>query len=167
MSSKRAQRLLSAIQEEEDPEFQIAPMIDMLLVLLIFFMSITTTNVMLKDKFVILPPAKNGKNPEKATDVGETIINVRWAEGRRSGGDIWIDDQPVGLQLLSIELARRKAAFLKVNPRAKYRVLVRADGRVQYRFTQDLLRECATAGISAITFAVLQGGDYTQPGGGS
>jgi biopolymer transport protein ExbD len=31
---------------EEDPEFQIAPMIDILLVLLVFFMSISSTQVL-------------------------------------------------------------------------------------------------------------------------
>ena len=34
------------VDPETDPEFQIAPMIDILLVLLVFFMSISTTEVL-------------------------------------------------------------------------------------------------------------------------
>ena len=41
----------------DEPEFQIAPMIDVLLVLLIFFMSITTLRVERMDKTVNLPVA--------------------------------------------------------------------------------------------------------------
>jgi biopolymer transport protein ExbD len=43
---------------EGEPEFQVAPMIDVLLVLLIFFMSITSSQVLKVDKNISLtwPP---------------------------------------------------------------------------------------------------------------
>ena len=41
--------------ESGEPEFQIAPMIDVLLVLLIFFMSITSAEVLKVDKNIVLP----------------------------------------------------------------------------------------------------------------
>ena len=47
---------------EIDPEFQIAPMIDILLVLLVFFMSISTTEVLKANKDVTLPVAKEAKD---------------------------------------------------------------------------------------------------------
>ena len=40
-----------------EPEFQVAPMIDVLLVLLIFFMSITSAQVLKVDKNISLPVA--------------------------------------------------------------------------------------------------------------
>ena len=43
---------------EEDPEFQIAPMIDILLVLLVFFMAISSTEVLQTNDKVRLPVAK-------------------------------------------------------------------------------------------------------------
>ena len=42
---------------EGEPEFQVAPMIDVLLVLLIFFMSITSSQVLKVDKNISLPVA--------------------------------------------------------------------------------------------------------------
>ena len=52
---------------EGEPEFQVAPMIDVLLVLLIFFMSITSSQVLKVDKNISLPVASNGvKRDDKA-----------------------------------------------------------------------------------------------------
>ena len=48
-----------------EPEFQIAPMIDVLLVLLIFFMSITSAQVLSIDKEIQLPVAEDAKKKEK------------------------------------------------------------------------------------------------------
>ena len=50
---------------EEDPEFQIAPMIDILLVLLVFFMSISSTEVLQTNDKVKLPIAKDAKDKDK------------------------------------------------------------------------------------------------------
>ncbi|MGH8046170.1 MAG: ExbD/TolR family protein, partial [Chthoniobacterales bacterium] len=44
-----------------EPEFQVAPMIDVLLVLLVFFMMITSAQVLKVDQTIKLPVAKNGK----------------------------------------------------------------------------------------------------------
>ena len=61
-----------------EPEFQIAPMIDVLLVMLIFFMSITTTQVLKVDKAVQLPVAPNAIKRDQTRS--EAIVNVRWDE---------------------------------------------------------------------------------------
>ena len=50
---------------EEDPEFQIAPMIDILLVLLVFFMSISSTEVLQSNRDIQLPVAADGKSASK------------------------------------------------------------------------------------------------------
>ena len=62
---------------EEDPEFQIAPMIDILLVLLVFFMSIASTEVLQSNQEIALPIAKDGKAASK-NNPGQVIINVTW-----------------------------------------------------------------------------------------
>ncbi len=54
---------------EIDPEFQIAPMIDILLVLLVFFMSISSTEVLQKTQDVQLPTAavsRGRSDPQRA-----------------------------------------------------------------------------------------------------
>src|SRR6476661_8901549 len=58
-----------------DPEFQIAPMIDVLLVLLIFFMSITSAQVLKVEKLQ-LPVDHNALKSDMARN--EAIVNVKW-----------------------------------------------------------------------------------------
>lgn len=60
-----------------DPEFQVAPMIDVLLVLLIFFMSITTDQIMQVDASIKLPLAPEAK-PRKSDMQNEAIVNIDW-----------------------------------------------------------------------------------------
>ena len=49
--------MTEGLGDGDEPEFQIAPMIDVLLVLLIFFMSITTIQVVRVDRNIVLPVA--------------------------------------------------------------------------------------------------------------
>src|SRR6188474_1024341 len=78
---------------EEDPEFQIAPMIDILLVLLVFFMSISSTEVLQKTEGINLPVAKDAKPADKNTK-GQQIVNIRWSELTNSG-TILVGEEPV------------------------------------------------------------------------
>src|SRR5690349_10140947 len=61
---------------EGEPEFQVAPMIDVLLTILIFFMTITSAQVLKVDKTIKLPPAPDAQ--KKDNQRAETVINVRW-----------------------------------------------------------------------------------------
>src|SRR3712207_5444156 len=61
-----------------EPEFQIAPMIDVLLVMLIFFMTITSAQVLKVDKTIELPVAKDAQKKDKSR--AETVVNVRWKD---------------------------------------------------------------------------------------
>ncbi|MGI8602364.1 MAG: ExbD/TolR family protein [Verrucomicrobiales bacterium] len=62
--------------ESGEPEFQVAPMVDVLLTILIFFMTITSMEVLQIDQDIVLPVAPDAKKAEK--DRGEVILNVRW-----------------------------------------------------------------------------------------
>ena len=75
---------------EEDPDFQIAPMIDVLLVLLVFFMSISSTEVLQSTKGIELPVAAQGNDAAK--NKHQVIVNVSWAIGTESGG-ITVDEK--------------------------------------------------------------------------
>src|SRR3954451_17722210 len=83
-NSAATRRAALRSQPEEDPEFQIAPMIDILLVLLVFFMSISSTEVLQKTEGITLPVAKDAKDAEHDTK-GQTIINILWTESNNSG----------------------------------------------------------------------------------
>ena len=60
---------------EGEPEFQVAPMIDVLLVLLVFFMAITTTQVLKVDKTIKLPTAPDAL--KKESQRAELVLNVK------------------------------------------------------------------------------------------
>src|SRR5277367_3602548 len=77
--SIRRQRKLRRIDTDGDPEFQVAPMVDVLLVLMLFFMAITSTEVLKNDKAVILPEANHAKpNDQNKMQKHEITINVEW-----------------------------------------------------------------------------------------
>src|SRR4029453_4812091 len=62
--------------ESGEPEFQVAPMIDVLLVLLIFFMSITSAQIEQMDNGVSLPIPPDA-SPRKP-DTNQRTVNLRW-----------------------------------------------------------------------------------------
>src|SRR5689334_10660162 len=62
--------------ESGEPEFQVAPMIDVLLTILVFFMTITSAQVLKVDKTIQLPIAKDAQKKDNAR--AEAILNARW-----------------------------------------------------------------------------------------
>ena len=91
----------------DEPEFQIAPMIDVLLVLLVFFMSITTLQVSRVDSSVNLPVAPHATPPGGPRD--ESVINVRWDAGRKRAEFSFEDVVYAKPETLVPLLARRSA----------------------------------------------------------
>src|SRR6188768_1145727 len=65
--------------ESGEPEFQVAPMIDVLLVLLVFFMSITSAQVEQLDKTIKLPVAPDAQ--ARKPEANQRTVNVRWNAG--------------------------------------------------------------------------------------
>ncbi len=129
-----------------EPEFQIAPMIDVLLVLLIFFMSITSAQVLRIDKEIQLPVAGDAKKKEKDM-TNEAALNVRWTANKAL---ITFEDQKYeDTQPLVNLLTTRKAS----NP--KYRVVIRGDKRLPAVEIQRVMTVVAQAGIDDISFSAL------------
>jgi biopolymer transport protein ExbD len=133
---------------EEDPEFQIAPMIDILLVLLVFFMSISSTEVLQTNEAVRLPVAKDGKKPSDVKD-GMVTVNVLW-NSLNNAGSIDVSGQ-------TYYVAQDLAPVIQqaVQKNADARVLVRADKEVRYDYLRSILKAAAAGGISNITFSVV------------
>jgi biopolymer transport protein ExbD len=140
-------RIETRLSPEEEPEFQIAPMVDILLVLLIFFMSISSTEVLQRHEGLRLPVAKDaGSGPE--TD-GQKIVNILWTQMNNAGVIIMDDVTYTRGEHLGPPL---KAA-MDANPRA--RVLIRADKNVRYEMLKDVMMAAGKAGVSDVTFAVV------------
>lgn len=163
MAKKRKASILAYMGDDEDPEFQIAPMIDILLVLLIFFMSITSKEVMLRDREIQLATATKAEKKKKETDSGEVVVNVKWTGFNSTYS---VGEQQCSAYELTLILEQKKKLHEQAQRGKKqpFRVIVRADREVQWRFLQDVLKACASAEINNITYAVLQEGAYVKKG---
>ena len=142
-------RAATRVLPEEDPEFQIAPMIDILLVLLVFFMSIATEQVLQVNKEVILPMAKEAKEPDaKEAAKSELMLNLTWSDIGNTGSII-VDDKVVDASVLP-ELIRRKK---EINP--DLRVIIRADKRAKYAYVRSIMVAMGAAGVPNVTFSAV------------
>lgn len=140
---------------EVDPEFQIAPMIDILLVLLVFFMSITSTEVLQSNDSVDLPVAKEAKDPKKGSNVGQMIINVLY-NPINNATTVEVDERnPTNNELIS-------TLQKKVSANPQYRVLIRADKNVRYEFMRGLLETIGKSGVGNVTFSVVDKEDTSK-----
>ncbi len=145
----KRQRQRRRIDQDGDPEFQVAPMVDVLLVLMLFFMAITSTEVLKKDKTLHLPEANHAKPDDKNHDKkkNEIVVNVSWIH---DAGVISVDGvtYPAASDLQGMLTTR-----CRQNPQAY--VLIRADQDVQYSNISDIMSTCAAAGIATVSFATI------------
>jgi biopolymer transport protein ExbD len=155
----KRQRKRRRIDTDGDPEFQVAPMVDVLLVLMLFFMAITSTEVLKKDPNLQLADAKNAKPPEAGHKKHEITVNIAW-DGVNSVAALSLNgvnyptaNDPALLNALTAAHQQDPAAY----------VLIRADKNTEYSNVSDLMNACASAGIGTVTFAVLIGGGNNQP----
>jgi len=158
----KRQRKRRRIDSDGDPEFQVAPMVDVLLVLMLFFMAITSTEVLKKDKNLQLPDAKNAKPAEDKNHKNEIVVNVDW-DGVNNVAMFSLD----GVTYPTADAMQGVLASQHQQNPAAY-VVIRADKNTEYSYVSDLMNSCANAGISTVTFAVLIGGGNKQapaPGG--
>jgi len=130
-----------------EPEFQIAPMIDVLLVLLVFFVMITSAEVLKVDKNIRLPVSPNAKTREPEMAKHEMAVNVRY-DPAANKGVLVVDDQvydnwPDVVPILKIGLERD----------SKLRIVVRGDSNVPAGEIQRIMNLIGEAGIADIAFA--------------
>jgi biopolymer transport protein ExbD len=141
---------------EEDPEFQIAPMIDILLVLLVFFMSISSTEVLQSNHNITLPVAADGKDASKNSP-GQVIVNIAWVPINNIGSieisDVTYPD-PEGI----VEPIQKA---VQANPVA--RVLIRADRGVKWSFMKQVMKAISRAGVANVTFSVVNKDSVSAP----
>ena len=129
----------------EEPEINLIPFIDVLLVVLIFLM-LSTTYSRFTELQVNLPSANAEKLRERASEVvvavssdGRYVVNKRPVDGR-------------SVELLSAELAAAAAG------RPDTVVIISADAMAAHQSVVNVLDAARRAGLQRLTFAA-QGGD--------
>jgi biopolymer transport protein ExbD len=136
--------------ESGEPEFQVAPMIDCLLVLLIFFMSITTAEVLQIDGDIELPAAPEAKKKE-SNKMYEEALNIKWLPERQKGVFSYKgkEYEPANMDVL-VELLRQEKA-----KESRFRVIIRGDKRLPALEVQRAMNMLGTAGLDDIAFSAL------------
>jgi biopolymer transport protein ExbD len=144
LSRTESKKQQTRVAPEEDPEFQIAPLIDILLVLLVFFMSISSTEIQ-------LPVAKNADKPKE--NPSQAIVNVVWKTEQRQGwvvlDDVAYHDNADDMNALATVLNKR------LMNNAEMRVLVRADRNVEYSLLRKVLEAVGRAEVPNVTFSAI------------
>src|SRR5947208_16740337 len=139
---------------EGEPEFQVAPMIDVLLTILIFFMTITSAQVLKVDKSIKLPVAPDAQ--KKDNQRAEAVLNVRWIQNH---ADFKFDDKiyTKSEQLIEPLKAARETGEKKVtqgqNP--NFRVVLRGDRDVPALYISQAMNAAGEAGISDVSFSAV------------
>ena len=132
---------------EGEPEFQIAPMIDVLLTLLIFFMSITTAQVEAIDKDIKLPIAPDANARKKNPD--QMIVNVKLKANDVKATYMLDGTRFTDAQDLTNALEAKKVG------RASPSVLIRGDKELQAKEIATVMNCAAQAGIDNIAFSTF------------
>lgn len=123
----------------EEPEINLIPMIDVLLVILIFLM-ITTTYSKFSGLEINLPTADASAKPEQATEVDVVVTTA---------GDVLVNRAALGARdVESIAAALRRAAGGR-----DLMVVINADAKATHQSVIDVMQASQQAGLPRISFA--------------
>lgn len=117
-------------------------MIDMVFLLLVFFMTVASVAKSQRQVPLELPDSEESKVPEDAS--GRGILSVD------AEGNFYIGDQPHTLEQIKTAISAR----LKADPKLK--VQIRADQNTEYEAVRKLLKAAALAGAYEIIYATYE-----------
>ena len=119
------------------PQLMLSPMIDMIFLLLVFFIISTMYMSEIKTIPIRLPVAQNS----------ETVSKSNFAVTVKKDGSLYLEDNKIGMKQLVANAAsesKRDAAFS---------VIIRADGDANYKTVIELMDELKGAGVTRFGLA--------------
>ena len=131
--------------ESGEEEINVMPLIDVVLMLLIFFM-VTSHMKALELVPVTLPVADKAKVPEVVID-RQVITVAAEADGKVS---YYMNMRKMDIKEMSLAIARQQQANENV------RIYLRADRQVKHKYIKAVMEACAEAGIADIIFGVVE-----------
>ena len=124
----------------DEPEINLIPLIDVLLVIIIFLM-LTTTYAKFSGLEINLPTADAGKQAEQPNEVHVAVT---------ANGQVLINERPlVAADVPSISEALRRAAGDTKEPI----IVISADAKATHQSVVDIMQAAQTAGYPHISFA--------------
>ncbi len=131
-----------AKKQDDEVGFQLAPMIDMTFLLLVFFMVTTKISKEQVKVDIKLPTASNAVIPSDLSD--RDIVSID------GGGKYFVGQRPVDKKELTEYLKQR---FKNVPP---LRLYVRADAKTPGRQVKELMKIASEAGAINVIFGTYQ-----------
>lgn len=129
---------------QESLGFQLAPMLDVVFLLLIFFIVTQTFSLTEQDLEVKVPSAEEGKKDDSRA-LNEIKLNVR------KDGTVTINREVFNLDTLGAKLGRLAMAGGGTTP-----VLIRGDGDCSYQTVIDVVDVCLKQKIYNIRFSTIK-----------
>lgn len=131
---------------EDEPGFQLAPMIDIVFVVLVFF--VATYAVTREEKLLglNLPETTTGQPEFKQRQ--QILLNLD------QEGKVFIDRR--NLQLDILERRLRQLVLFAADDNVRPAVIIRADGDCPHRKVVEVMDLCARAGINQVHFSSVQ-----------
>ena len=130
-------------RQREEVEINLIPMIDVLLVILIFLM-ITTTYSKFSGLEINLPTAEAPQNKEQPNEINVVVTAT---------GEVLVNKASIpGRDIDSIATALRKQAGAGKEPV----VIINADAKATHQSVIDVMQASQQAGLSHISFATQQ-----------
>lgn len=132
----------------EEPEINLIPLIDILLVILIFLM-VTTTYSKYTGLEINLPTADAEQKTEQANEIN-VVVNHQ--------GEVMVNRNVVaGRDVEAISLALRRAA--EANGAQEPVVIISADAEATHQSVIDVMQAAQQAGLAHISFATQNAGN--------
>jgi biopolymer transport protein ExbD len=125
-------------------EFNVTPLIDVVFLLIIFFLVSSHLVQQETQLELALPAAVSGREIAESKIARVTINLLR-------GGELLLGSEPVEVEQISrrLEVERRRTS-------GDLEVRIRADRTVPYRYVEPVLVACARAQIWNVSFAVVK-----------
>jgi biopolymer transport protein ExbD len=126
-------------RHREEPEINFIPLIDVLLVILIFLM-VTTTYSKFSGLEINLPTAEGPPPTEQPSEINVAVT---------ASGDVLVNKTSVGRDVQAVSAAIKRAAGNGSDPI----VVISADAKATHQSVIDVMQAAQAAGLSHISFA--------------
>jgi biopolymer transport protein ExbD len=124
------------------PGIQLAPLVDVLLLLLIFFL--LTWNAARNENELDVKVPKASAAKEKPAPIGDVVVNVK------ADGNVVVNRRTLNPQ----ELTEMLKGLVQLNP--EQAVVIRGDESGAYKNIVNVLNICSQAGVTNVAFATAK-----------
>ena len=133
-------KIQSKYDDNDDIEVDMSPMIDMVFLLLIFF--IVASTVIDQKVPVKIPKAAYAKVPDDTT--GRLVVSVN------KDDEMFVGPMPVTVE----QLKERLEIELEADP--NLRILIRSGGEVKYKTNEKIMEACAEVGANDLIYSAFE-----------